>query len=217
MIFENNSKLVMIGDSVTDFDRARPVGEGLFGGIGKSYVGIVDALINVTYPDKKLRVVNMGISGNTVRDLKARWQTDVFDLKPDYLSVMIGINDVWRQFDSPLLTEAHVPLDEYRETIEELVNKTLPGLKGLILMTPYYIESNKSDQMRAAMDRYGAVVKEIAKKYNTILVDTQAAFDEILEYYYSAAINWDRIHPNIFGHTVIARAFLNAVGFTWRY
>lgn len=216
MLIEKNSKLVMIGDSITDFERARPVGEGLFGGIGKSYVGMVDGLINVTYPDSKIRVINMGTSGDNVRDLKARWQTDVLDLKPDWLSVMIGVNDVWRQYDTPLITENHVYLDEYRQTLEQLVSDTLPSLKGMVLMTPYYMEKNKSDAMRATMDQYGAVVKELAKKYNTLLVDTQAAFDEMLEHYYPAAFTWDRIHPNIFGHTVLARAFLNAVGFQWR-
>jgi lysophospholipase L1-like esterase len=215
MLLEKNSKLVMIGDSVTDFDRARPYGEGLFGGIGKSYVGLVDGLINATYPEKQIRVINMGTSGNTVRDLKARWQTDVLDLKPDWLSIMIGINDVWRQFDTPLITEGHVYIEEYRETLEQLVNEAKPGLKGLVLMTPYYIEKNPTDAMRAKMDQYGAVVKDIAKKHQAIFVDTQAAFDKILEHYYSAAINWDRIHPNLLGHTVLARAFLNAIEYTW--
>lgn len=216
MLIANNSKLIMIGDSVTDFERARPLGEGLFGGIGKSYVGIVDGLLNVTYPDGKFRVINMGTSGDNVRNLKASWQTDVLDQKPDWLSILIGINDVWRQFDTPLITENHVPLDEYARTLESLVKATLPTVKGLVLMTPFIIESNRDDAMRARMDTYGAAVREIARKYNTHLVDTQAAFDEILKHYYSAAITWDRIHPNIFGHTVIARAFLNEVGFEWR-
>lgn len=216
MLIEKNSKLVMIGDSITDFERARPIGEGLGGALGKSYVGLVDGLLSVTYPDYKIRVVNMGTSGDTVRHLKARWQTDVLDLKPDWLSVMIGVNDVWRQFDMPLITEEHVYLDEYKKTLEELVSQTRPLLKGLVLMTPYYIEKNKSDPMRAAMDQYGAVVRTIAKEYDAVFVDTQAAFDEILEHYYPAAINWDRIHPNIFGHIVLSRAFLNAVGFAWR-
>ena len=62
------------------------------------------------------RVVDMGISGNTTRDLQARWQTDVLDLKPDWLSIMIGANDVWRQFDSPRQTEKHILIDEYKRT-----------------------------------------------------------------------------------------------------
>ncbi len=215
MIIGDNSKLVMIGDSITDCDRARPIGEGLFGAYGNGYVNLVNALLGAVYPEKRIRVVNMGISGNTVRDLKNRWKTDVLDLKPDWLSIMIGINDVWRQFDSPLQKEKHVYLDEYESTLEELAAQTLPELKGLVLMTPYIIEPNRNDAMRATMDKYGAVVKKLAEKYNAVFVDVQAAFDEALKYYHPAALAWDRIHPNTAGHMIIARAFLKAVGFTW--
>lgn len=103
-----NSKLVMIGDSITDCDRTRPIGEGLFGAQGKGYVSLVDGLLTARYPAHRIRVVNMGTSGHTVRDLQGRWQTDVLDLKPDWLSILIGINDVWRHFDTPLQSECQV-------------------------------------------------------------------------------------------------------------
>jgi lysophospholipase L1-like esterase len=215
MIIGNNSKLVMIGDSITDYDRARPVGEGLFGAYGTSYVNMVNSLLGAVYPEKAIRVVNMGTSGNTVRDLKSRWQTDVLDLKPDWLSILIGINDVWRQFDSPLQTEQHVYIEEYEKTLEELIVETRPHLKGLILMTPYIIEPNRSDAMRATMDRYGEVVRRLAEKHEAVFVDLQAAFDNALKYYYPAALAWDRIHPIATGHMIITRAFLNSIGFVW--
>src|SRR5690242_13636732 len=72
-------KLVMIGDSITDVERARPIGEGRDPSLGRGYVAMVDALLGAVYPDHWIRVVNMGISGNTTRDLKNRWQTDVLD------------------------------------------------------------------------------------------------------------------------------------------
>src|SRR5712664_4092770 len=84
------SKLVMVGDSITDAGRARPVGEGRGDALGKGYVMMVEALLGAVYPDQWIRIVNQGISGNTVRDLKARWQTDVLDLAPDWVSIMIG-------------------------------------------------------------------------------------------------------------------------------
>ncbi|MDR1565870.1 MAG: GDSL-type esterase/lipase family protein [Treponema sp.] len=113
MLFNANQKILFIGDSITDFNRKRPVGEGLFEGIGRSYVALVDALLRTGYPELKPRLVNMGNSGDRVRELKKRWQTDVLDLKPDWVSVLIGVNDVWRQFDSPLMTEEHVYLPEF--------------------------------------------------------------------------------------------------------
>jgi lysophospholipase L1-like esterase len=157
MLLKQGQKLVMIGDSITDCERARPRGEGLFGAIGKGYVALVEAQLNERYPERRVRVVNMGTSGNTVRDLAARWETDVIELKPDWLSIMIGINDVWRQFDVPTIVESHVGIEEYEATLEGLISRTKPHVEGLVLMTPFYIEPNKDDAMRAAMDRYGAV------------------------------------------------------------
>jgi len=216
MRIEAGSKLVMIGDSITDAGRARPVGEGLFGATGTGYVAQVDALLGAVYPEHKIRVVNMGSGGNTVRDLKARWQTDVLDLSPDWLAIMIGINDVWRQFDSPLQTEQHVGLEEYEATLEELVVSTLPKVKHLVLMTPFYLEPNPQDAMRLQMDRYGAVVKKLAMKHGALFIDVQAAFDTVLKTYYPATLGWDRVHPNHVGTMVIAHAFLSTVGFEWR-
>lgn len=215
MLLKSHSKLVMIGDSVTDCGRTQPVGEGLFEAHGRGYVAMVAAMLNVTYPDSHIRIVNMGTSGNTVRDLKARWQHDVIAMQPDWLSIMIGINDVWRQFDSPTQAEIHVGLVEYTSTLEELIRDTLPLLQGMVLLTPYYIETNRADQMRATMDRYGTAVRMLGLKYGTYFVDTQAAFDRLLLHSHSAAIAWDRVHPNQTGHMVIAQAFLNAIGFQY--
>ncbi len=215
MKIENGSKLVFIGDSVTDFERARPCGEGLFGGIGKSYVGLVDALLKTTCPDSRIRVINMGVSGNTTRDLKDRWQNDVMDLHPDWLGILIGINDVWRQFDTPLMIEDHVGLEEYEQNLTGLIEQTLPTLKGLILMTPYFMEPNRQDPMRARMDQYGAVVKRLAEKYGAVFVDLQSAFDNYFQYYHSASVNWDRIHPEIVGHMLIAREILKQLDYQW--
>jgi lysophospholipase L1-like esterase len=145
MHIQPNSKLVMIGDSITDCERARPVGEGLFDALGNGYVSFVDGLLMARYPAHGIRVVNMGLSGNTVRDLQGRWQSDVLDLRPDWLSICIGINDVWRHFDTPLQSEGQVSLEEYTRTLETLVRTTRPTLKGLILMTPYLIEPNRED------------------------------------------------------------------------
>ena len=215
MKLKPNQKLLFIGDSITDCGRNATTGEGLFEALGKGYVAQIDALLGSARPELAIRTVNMGTSGHTARDLKARWQRDVLDKKPDWLSIMIGINDVWRQFDMPWQKEIHVQPDEYESTLDELAAEARPQLAGLVMMTPFYIESNKKDAMRAQMDRYGAAVKRVAAKHKAIFVDTQAAFDRLLHHYHSAAIAWDRVHPTQIGHMTIARAFLNGVGFKW--
>lgn len=174
MIFEKGSKILFIGDSISDFDRKRPVGEVRFNGWGTSYVADVGAMLGCMYPEMHYRVVNMGVSGNQARDLEARWQTDVMDQHPDWVSVLIGINDVRRQFDSPEIKEEHVAPEDYEACYERLITRTLPYMKGMILMTPYFMEPNKQDPMRVRMDEYGAIVKKLADKYNLICVDLQA-------------------------------------------
>jgi lysophospholipase L1-like esterase len=215
MHIQPKSKIVMIGDSITDCDRTRPVGEGLFDALGRGYVSFVDGLLTARYPAHGIRVVNMGISGNTVRDLQGRWQPDVLDLQPEWLSIFIGINDVWRHFDTPLQPEGHVSLEEYTRTLETLVRTTRPTLKGLILMTPYFIEPNRADGMRAMMDDFGAVVRHLAETYDALLVDTQAAFDAVLQHLHPMALAWDRVHPTQTGHMILTRAFLQAIGYGW--
>lgn len=212
MLLEKNDTLLFIGDSISDYERKRPVGEGLFNALGHSYVACAGALLNCMYPELHLRVINMGVSGNQVRDLDARWQTDVMDLKPQWVSVLIGINDVWRQFDCPQMPETHVSLLEYEETYARLIERTLPQVKGMILMTPYYMEPNRQDPMRARMDEYGAVVRKLADKYHLTFVDLQAGWDRLFQHMHSTNIAWDRVHPNQTGCMYIAKQFLQAIG-----
>lgn len=216
MLFSANDKLLMIGDSITDCERKRPVGEGRNDSYGKGYVSLVHSMLHAWHPELAIRTINMGISGNTVRDLKARWESDVIGLKPDWVSIMIGINDVWRQFDQPLIPETHVREEEYAQTLEELVARTKPHVKGIVLMAPFYIEANPEDPMRKTMDVYGGIVKRIAEEHGTVFIDTQAAWTTVLEHTYPAALAWDRVHPNQTGHMVLARAFLQGTGFTWK-
>jgi lysophospholipase L1-like esterase len=211
MLLPPRAKVLFIGDSITDCERARPVGEGLFGAIGKSYVGLLEGLLGAAYPAHALRLVNMGISGNTVLDLQARWQQDVLDLRPDWVAVMIGVNDVWRQFDCPRQTEIHVSPETYANTLDALVSQTLPRVQGMFLLAPFYLEPHRGDAMRARMDVYGGLMRQVAARHGVRFIDTQAAFDPVLEHMHPNAIAWDRVHPNIIGHAVIARAFLAAI------
>ncbi|WP_217592142.1 SGNH/GDSL hydrolase family protein [Cohnella sp. GbtcB17] len=215
MKLTSGQRLVMIGDSITDCERRFPHGEGLFQGVGKGYVALVDTLLQTAYPELSIRVTNMGIGGNTVRDLEKRWQTDVLELAPDWLSIMIGINDVWRQFDQPTIPESHVPLEEYETKLERLARSVPAGLKGLVIMTPFYIEPNAADGMRRRMDEYGLAARRVAERVGALFVDTQAAFAPLLEHVHPTALASDRVHPNWTGHMLIARAFLRAIGFDW--
>lgn len=213
MLFKSGETILFTGDSVTDAGRKRPIGEGLWEGVGNGYVRQIDNILNVAYPENLYHIVNTGISGNTSKDLLARWQTDVLDIKPDYVSVCIGFNDVWRQFDEPASQYKHILLDEYEQNLRKMIELTKDNVKGVIFMTPYYMEANEADLMRKKMDEYGKIVKELAKQHSLLCIDLQKEFNEYLKYRHSAYIMWDRVHPGNIGSLIIARAFLRAVGF----
>lgn len=208
MILKAREKIVFAGDSVTDDGRARPVGEGLWGALGNGYVRMFDTMLTVQYPKLCVRCVNMGVSGNTSRDLLARWETDVTALNPDRVVLCIGFNDVWRQFDCPAQPDFAVTPEEYRKNLNAMAERTRAEM---IWMTPYYLETNVHDAMRARMDEYRAICKAEAQKRGIPCIDLQAAFEEILKYRYPAYITWDRVHPGWTGSYVIARALMEVV------
>ena len=217
MIFEKNDKIVFIGDSISDYDRARPIGEGLNDAWGHSYVADVGALLGSAYPELHLRVVNMGIGGNQVRHLDARWQTDVLDLNPDWVSVLIGINDVWRQFDSPAISDEAVSPEEYERNLRSMIESAAAVAKGVILATPYYMEPNRTDFMRARMQEYVDICAKLAGEYKCIFVDFQSMYDRYFAYKHSSLIAWDRVHPNQIGATLMAKEWLAACGFDYNH
>jgi lysophospholipase L1-like esterase len=207
MIFEQGQKILFIGDSITDAGRRTDPEEN-----GTGYFNLVRSFVLARYPELGLIFINRGIGGNTVRHLRERWQQDVIDEKPDWLSVKIGINDVWRSFDSN--GDGAVPVDEYESTyralLREAVEKT--GAK-LIIAEPYIIDADRSNPMREMMDQYGLVARKIAADFDAINVRSQEAYDRALQTTEPAAWAHDKIHPGTPGHAVIAIEYLRAIGF----
>ncbi|SIN40605.1 SGNH/GDSL hydrolase family protein [Micromonospora cremea] len=208
MILRTGQRVVFIGDSITDCgrrDTATPYGAG--------YVSLVRALVGARHPELDVEWINRGVSGDTVRDLAARWDDDAIAVRPDWLSVMIGINDIWRRYgDRP---DDAVPIDEYERTLRDLLRRAVDATGcRLILGDPFLIETDRSDPQRADTDRYCAVVAALAAEFDAVHVPTQAAFDRVLAV--SPAKRWadDRVHPHLPGHAVLADAFLAALGAT---
>jgi lysophospholipase L1-like esterase len=205
MMFEAGQRIVFIGDSITDCGRRdvrAPYGDG--------YMNLVRALITARYPAVPLTWINRGIGGNTVRDLAARWEDDAIGERPDWLVVMIGINDVWRAFGGQ--PDEAVPLDEYEATLRALLRRAVDATGcRLLLADPYLIEPDRTEPQRAETDRYAAVVARLAAEFAAPHVATQHAFDQVLAV--SPPTLWaeDRVHPDLPGHAVIADAFIRVI------
>lgn len=205
MFFKDGQHILLIGDSITDCGRREeyaPYGDG--------YVSLLRAFTTARHPEARLTWTNRGISGNTVRHLAARWESDALAPRPDWLSVMIGINDVWRAFDGH--PENAVPLPEYVETLRTLLSRAVEetGCR-LILADPYIIEPDLAEPQRAASDMFVAAMAELAEEFDAVHIATQQVFDAALAT--TAATDWadDRIHPNLAGHALIADAFMKAL------
>jgi lysophospholipase L1-like esterase len=215
MLFQNYDRIVFAGDSVTDMGSTRPVGEGLFDNLGKGYVRVVENLLSVCYPETYVRVTNSGISGNTSRDLLERFDRDCIDLDPDIVSICIGINDVWRQFDSPAIREQAVLPDEYERNMVAMIEKckAKSKIRHIFILSPYYIEPNREDMMRKRMDEYVEICEKLAKKYGCIFVNFQKMYEDYCKIRHSSYIAWDRVHPNQIGSTLMAKEFLKYCDF----
>ena len=215
MLFDAKDKILFIGDSIGDYDRGRTTSDNV-NEWGTSYITNIACKLQARYPEKLFRIINVCTSGDQSRNLTARWEEDVLRKQPDWVCVMIGINDVWRQFDCPERPETWCLLDDYRKNMEKMITDTLPHVKGMILMTPYFMEQNRQDKMRAAMDAYGAVVKELGEKYGLLTLDIQKMWDDFFaKGLHPHAITWDMIHPNPVGMALLATTFLKAVGYEW--
>lgn len=217
MIFENGDRIVFAGDSVTDMGSTQPIGEGLFENVGRSYVRIIENMLVAWYPELNIRVTNSGTSGNTSRDLLARFERDVVSLNPNWVSICIGINDVWRQFDSPAIPDVAVLPDEYRDNLEKMILSVKGNVKGIFLLSPYYMEPIQEDRMRKRMDEYVTICAELAKKHGCIFVDFQSLYERFLQIQHSSCIAWDRVHPNQMGATLMAKEFLSKCGFDFEH
>ena len=217
MLFNDMDRIIFAGDSVTDMGSANPVGEGLFDNVGHGYVRVVENLLAAVYPEVRVRVTNSGISGNTSRDLLARFDRDVVELHPDWVSICIGINDVWRQFDCPAMPEIQVTPEEYTANVEAMILKVKDSVKGIFLLSPYLIEPLAEDRMRQRMDEYVAICRHLADKHGCMFVDFQKMFADYCQVRHSSYIAWDRIHPNKVGATLMALEFLKYCHFDYTH
>lgn len=209
MKLQDKERFLFIGDSITDMGRSKPIAHGNIDAMGNSYVLFFFALLYAKHPEYSIDIINMGISGNRVRDLKTRWEEDVMSFNPDWLSILIGANDVWRQFDNPTNAECHVLEKEYYNTLDELIAASKQTIKNIILLRPFFVEENKNDPMCAKMNVYGDMVKELSKKHDVHYIDLQSTFDEVLKHKGHMVLSVDRVHPNPCAHMIIAQKILD--------
>lgn len=201
---QKTDKMIFIGDSITEWGRAGDPED-----IGTGYVRLIHDYLLTTYPDKKPVVLNRGVGGNRIPDLEKRWKTDVIDENPAYVSISIGINDVWRQIDHLEDNQVYPQQFEtiYIDLIEQVKEKTNAEI---ILMEPTIIEEKIESEGNQKLIPYAEIVKRLADQYNAVYVPTHQAFIEFLQANTGHSLTIDGVHTNSAGNMLMAKTWIKA-------
>jgi lysophospholipase L1-like esterase len=200
------------GDSITDGNRGRT--SDLNHVMGHGYAFSIASRLGADYPEKKYQFYNRGISGNKVNDLEKRWQTDTLDLKPDLLSILVGVND---SASVVFNREPVIPVAKYEEiyaSLLTLTRKEFPNIE-FVLCEPFILKVGKVadnwDAYHADMIQRQVVVRKLAEKFDAVLVGSQEVFDKACGKAPASYWMWDGVHPTVAGHELLAREWLRQV------
>jgi lysophospholipase L1-like esterase len=208
------TRLLFIGDSITDMKWGRNEKDRNHY-LGHSYVFLIASRLHTDLPKARLEFFNRGISGNTVGDLRKRWQKDSVEMKPDILSILIGVNDVGRACRAGKQVDLKQWEADYR-TILDASRKANPDLK-IILLDPFVVPVGKLrdqapwDQWNGECTKLRAIVKRLATDYQAVHIRAQEIFDKACEHAEPSHWIWDGVHPLPQGHELIARNWLETV------
>lgn len=210
--FKKGARLLFQGDSITDMKWGRNQKDRNHY-LGHSYVYLIAARLGVDMSEAQLDIYNRGISGNTVGDLRKRWQKDAIDLKPDLLSILIGVNDIGRNLNNGV--DVRKWEGDYR-FILEASRRANPELR-IVLLDPFVLASGRLKNAEAfkkyrdQVERLLPIVASLAKDFDTVHVKTQDVFDTAAAAAPAEQWIWDGVHPLPQGHELIARSWLEAV------
>ncbi|MGC9451164.1 MAG: SGNH/GDSL hydrolase family protein [Oceanipulchritudo sp.] len=200
------------GDSITDCGRPYDLeGKNYCESLGHGYVKILAGRIPVTFPENRWRIINRGLSGNKVTQLCGRWQVDTLNHRPDILSILIGVNDVWHGLPGDGKEYNGVNPVHFERTYRLLLDftmETLPKVK-LILGEPFLLKGTAwTGEFADGVAERQAIVKRIAKDFDAGFVRYQSAFDKALDDMRVDDLAPDGVHPTNLGNTVMADAWM---------
>ncbi|TVR50918.1 MAG: GDSL family lipase [Puniceicoccaceae bacterium] len=205
MVIKPNDRVVFFGDSITDCGRDRDQPHAL----GQGYVFLINAWLKYEMVAPELLIFNRGISGNRIYDLEARLDEDVLALDPSVVTILIGINDTWRRFDSGIGS----PIEQFHASYHRILSRLREELNPeIILMEPFLLPVPDDRRLwREDLDPRIGVVRELAVEFETSLVPLDSQF--------AVASTWvqpdywlpDGVHPSPAGHALISRHWLDLV------
>jgi lysophospholipase L1-like esterase len=199
------------GDSITDGARGRSDDPNHI--LGHGYVFLIAAELGVKLADRPPHIVNRGISGDRASDLYARWNEDALALRPDLISILVGVNDVLAAMNA----DPRGATDRFARSLRHVLEETAEKLPdtGLVLVEPFVLPAGAParewDRWQERIEACQHTVRELAQAFNAVHVPTQPAFDLACEQADAAYWLWDGVHPTAAGHGLLAQAWLEAV------
>lgn len=199
------------GDSITDAGRDKKrTGANDLGALGRGYPMMLATQLLGMHPYKKLKIHNRGISGHKVPDLANRWQTDTIALKPNLLSILIGVNDIWHKLGG----RYNGTIEDYDTGFTKLLADTkaaLPDVR-LVVCEPFVLKTGAvNDTWFPEFDQRRAVARKVAEAAGAMWVPWQSMFDEAARH--APANYWlgDGVHPTTAGHALMSATWLDVV------
>jgi len=199
-------RILFQGDSITDAGRDRRN----YYHLGEGYPKYAAAAIRAAFPDKDFEFINLGISGNRSGQLFDRSSTDLIELQPDIVSILIGINDVWHRFEKhPVPTTDEQFELNYRTLLKEIKKRTDAKI---MMISPFLLDAEKNQHLREGYLRILPIVRRLADEFADVFLPINEYFDEALKtqlepLYYSG----DAVHPNSNGAAFIGEKYAEAI------
>lgn len=214
-VLQPQSRILFQGDSITDGNRGRNGDPNHI--LGHSYAFLIAARFGAQYPERQLVFFNRGISGNKVPDLANRWDQDTLELKPDVVSILIGVNDIWHTLNAG----QEVSPEKYEAGYDKLLAATLAALPRvkLVLCEPFILPGSATQKnwevWTGHAKQFRAIVEKLGVKYHAPVVHFQQVFDAAVKRAPAEYWIWDGVHPTYAGHQLMADEWARVVSATW--
>jgi len=205
-LFKKDDIVLFQGDSITDGGRDRESEDCL----GRGYPLMIGAWYSCNFPEENIRFLNRGMSGNRVIDLLNRIDINFIEIKPSWISILIGVNDCWRRYDRNDPTSAEVFEERYRILLTKLRQNTTAKI---ILCEPFLLPVKpEQEKWREDLEPKISVVRKMAHEFDTFLVPLDNVFQNAARRKSMEYWSWDGVHPTHAGQMLIAQTWLKTLG-----
>jgi lysophospholipase L1-like esterase len=209
-VLKPGSVILFQGDSITDAGRKKEIAEPNGGkALGTGYAAMATGEILLAHPGLELKCYNRGISGNKIPDLAGRWDQDTVALKPDILSILIGVNDLWHTF--AFGNKYKATIEDHEKGYRALLQRSREEIPGVRIVIREPFTTRTSDDFKP-LGRYGEVARKLADEMKLTFVPFQSVFDEAVKAAPGEFWLWDGIHPTAAGHAIMVRKWREVVG-----